>query len=86
MMTTNKILELIKQLNEELYPDLDSDHRFGEVEYHSNYWCESITIGDCVLWDCIDGNDNIERLVRRGLIEYCRFFSEAKERINLNNK
>ena len=80
----NELVELVKKLNEELYPDMDSDHRFGEVEYRSNYWCDSISIAGHCLWDCNHpGEDGktVEDIVRAELREFCKFFGQAGYRI-----
>lgn len=46
----NELVELVKRLNEELYPDCE-EPRWGEVRYETNYWCESISIAGHCLWN-----------------------------------
>lgn len=79
----NELVELVKKLNEELYPDCE-EPRWGEVRYETNYWCEAISIAGHCLWDCDHpGEDGktVEDIVRAELREFCKFFGQAGYRI-----
>jgi len=79
------LIDLVLRINQELYPDNNpEDRRFGELIFSSNYYVESIHLGDVELW-CSETHDSefniasIEKAVRARLKEMLGFFAQAKQ-------
>jgi hypothetical protein len=85
--TLDQLVQLVCDLNADLYPPgTPEDRIYGELTLTTNYYVDTISLGDIPIWDgendrpCGDIAE-IEQLIREKLLDLASFWADARERI-----